>query len=127
MGAEALSLFLSFILHLSSFFSGLRLWQGHGTHCAGTVGGILSGVAKKVGLVSVKVLSDQGSGSYSGIINGINWVIDQVQSTGRRGIMSLSLGGGKSNALNSAIANAVDAYDIPVIVAAGNSNNDACN
>ena len=84
-------------------------------------------MAKKVSLVSVKVLSDQGSGSYSGIIQGINWVIDQVQSKGRRGIMSLSLGGGKSTSLNSAIANAVDAHNIPTIVAAGNANSDACN
>jgi hypothetical protein len=43
--------------------------HGHGTHCAGSVGGLTFGVAKGVNLYGVKVLSDQGGGTWSGVIN----------------------------------------------------------
>src|SRR6185312_15599280 len=48
--------------------------QGHGTHVAGTIGGATYGVAKGVKLVAVRVLGCDGSGSYSGIIAGIDWI-----------------------------------------------------
>ena len=44
--------------------------QGHGTHCAGTVGSNLYGVAKGVKLFGVRVLGCSGSGSWSGVIAG---------------------------------------------------------
>ena len=44
-----------------------------GTHCAGTVAGSTFGVAKGANLVAVRVLNNEGSGSTSGIIAGINW------------------------------------------------------
>ncbi len=47
--------------------------NGHGTHCAGTVGGYKYGVAKYANLIAVRVLNNQGTGSTSGIIDGINW------------------------------------------------------
>ncbi|WP_426507180.1 S8 family serine peptidase [Dactylosporangium sp. McL0621] len=53
--------------------------QGHGTHVAGTVGGAAYGVAKNVKLVSVRVLGCDGSGSYSGIISGIDWITANAQ------------------------------------------------
>ncbi|KAG0249163.1 hypothetical protein DFQ27_000326, partial [Actinomortierella ambigua] len=49
--------------------------NGHGTHVAGTVGGTLYGVAKKVDLVSVKVLNREGRGMGSGFIAGMDWVV----------------------------------------------------
>ncbi|RKP16512.1 subtilisin-like protein, partial [Rozella allomycis CSF55] len=47
--------------------------NGHGTHCAGTIGGKDFGVAKNVNLIAVKVLSSGGSGSMSGVVGGIEW------------------------------------------------------
>lgn len=96
---------------------------GHGTHVAGTVGSNTWGVAKGVKLVAVKVLNCGGSGSLSGILNGLNWVASN--KTGPS-VVNMSLGGGYSSTENSAIANLVS-KGITVVVAAGNENQDACN
>jgi len=97
--------------------------NGHGTHCAGTIGGSTYGMAKGVRLVAVKVLSDQGSGSTQGVIDGISW---SVRNKNGPAVGSMSLGGGKSAAMNSAVANAVS-QGLIMVVAAGNDNRDACN
>jgi hypothetical protein len=99
--------------------------NGHGTHCAGTVGSKDYGVCKHCRLIAVKVLDCGGSGSWSSVINGINWVINQTQSTGIPSVVSMSLGGGYSAIVNNAVANAVSA-GIVTVVAAGNENSDAC-
>lgn len=100
--------------------------NGHGTHCAGTVAGQTYGVAKEANLIAVKVLSDAGSGSTSGVIDGINWVADQVSSNKRPSVANLSLGGGYSEAQNDAVEAAVSA-GVTMVVAAGNDDKDACN
>jgi serine protease len=100
--------------------------HGHGTHCAGTVGGQRWGAAKEASLIAVKVLSDSGSGSNSGIIAGINWMIGNVGTTRKPSVANMSLGGGFSQASNDAVASAT-ASGITVIVAAGNDNSNACN
>ena len=95
---------------------------GHGSHVSGTVGGSTYGVAKNVHLVGVRVLDCSGSGTTSGVIAGINWV------TANRvlpAVANMSLGGGFSSALNTAVANSV-AAGITYAVAAGNSSADAC-
>jgi len=97
--------------------------NGHGTHCAGTIGGTTYGMAKGARLVAVKVLSDQGSGSTQGVIDGISW---SVRNKNGPAVGSMSLGGGKSAAMNSAVANAVN-QGLIMVVAAGNDNRDACN
>lgn len=97
--------------------------NGHGTHVSGTVGGSTWGVAKGVSLIPVRVLDCSGSGSYSGVIAGIDWV---AASTLRPAVANLSLGGSASTALNSAVAGAVG-MGVTMVVAAGNSNADACN
>jgi subtilisin family serine protease len=94
--------------------------NGHGTHCAGTIGGKTYGVAKGAKIVGVKVLSDSGSGSYGGIIGGIEWVAKQG-----KGVANMSLGGGYSAALNDAV-NAATAEGVIFSNAAGNSNRDSC-
>merc|ERR1711939_75763 len=85
--------------------------NGHGTHCAGSVAGITYGVAKEANVIAVRVLNNAGSGSTSGIVEGINWMIAAAATTGRPSIANLSLGGSYSQALNDATKAAVDATD----------------
>lgn len=98
--------------------------HGHGTHVAGTVAGTKYGVAKKATIVPIRVLTCSGSGYTSTIVQGIDWAIAQHQD-GTPAVMNMSLGGGVDSALDAAIASAV-ADGIVVVVAAGNSNADAC-
>merc|ERR1711934_67734 len=101
--------------------------NGHGTHVASTVGGIAYGVAKKVELVAVKVLGDDGSGSYDGVIKGVEYAIEQHQQSGKKlSVANLSLGGPISLALNE-ILTAGMRLGLFTVVAAGNENQDACN
>eukprot|EP01088_Endostelium_zonatum_P009676 TRINITY_DN22971_c0_g1_i1.p1 TRINITY_DN22971_c0_g1~~TRINITY_DN22971_c0_g1_i1.p1 ORF type:complete len:388 (-),score=89.63 TRINITY_DN22971_c0_g1_i1:38-1201(-) len=100
--------------------------NGHGTHCAGTIGGSQYGIAKKSTLIAVKVLGKDGSGTLNGIINGCNWVAGQVKSSRRPSTANLSLGAGLSTTVNNAVNSLFDA-GVFVAVAAGNSNANACN
>ncbi len=96
--------------------------NGHGTHVAGTVGGLYYGVAKGVNIHPVRVLGCDGSGSYSGIIAGMNWV---AQNRVRPAVANMSLGGGFSQSVNDAVQSMVNA-GVTVVVAAGNDNSNAC-
>jgi subtilisin family serine protease len=96
--------------------------NGHGTHVAGTVGGARYGVAKDVRLVGVRVLDCKGSGSYSAIIKGIDWVTKHAV---KPAVANMSLGGSSSRTLNDAVKRSV-AAGITYAVAAGNDNRDAC-
>ncbi|HEY0021567.1 MAG TPA: S8 family peptidase [Longimicrobium sp.] len=97
--------------------------NGHGTHVAGTVGSATYGVAKGVRLRGVRVLDCAGSGSFAGIIAGIDWV--RVNRT-NPAVANLSLGGGYSSTLNNAVTNLANS-GVFVAVAAGNENQPACN
>lgn len=101
--------------------------NGHGTHCAGTVGGATYGVAKKVNLIAVKVLSASGSGSTSGVIAGINYVTNQYKAnTAIPSVASMSLGGGASTSLDNAVISSINA-GVSYSIAAGNDGSNACN
>jgi subtilisin family serine protease len=102
---------------------------GHGTHVAGTVGGTNYGVAKHVTLVSVRVLDCAGSGSYAGVIAGVDWVTGN-HAAGAPAVANMSLGGPTSSALDAAINNSIN-DGVTYVVAAGNGNQagvgqDAC-
>ena len=97
--------------------------NGHGTHVSGTVGGSTWGVAKAVNLVPVRVLDCTGSGTLSGVIAGIDWV---AGSSLRPAVANMSLGSSKSSTVNAAVAGAYN-KGVTMVVAAGNSNADACN
>jgi subtilisin family serine protease len=97
--------------------------DGHGTHVSGTVGGKTYGVAKKVNLISVRVLDCNGGGTWSGVIEGVDWVsANHVHPA----VANMSLGGGANTSADDAVKNSI-ANGISYVVAAGNRDDDACN
>ena len=98
--------------------------NGHGTHVAGTIAGTTYGVAKNADIIPVRVFGCNGSTSTSIIVEAIDWVVAHHRS-GVPAVANLSLGGGASTALDSAVRAMVN-DGIVVAVAAGNSNQNAC-
>ena len=97
--------------------------HGHGTHVAGTIGGSTYGVAKSSMPRGVRVLDCNGSGPNSGVIAGVDWVrLNHIAPA----VANMSLGGGVSSALDTAVNNLHNA-NVTIAVAAGNSNTNACN
>jgi subtilisin family serine protease len=96
--------------------------NGHGTHVAGTIGGSTYGVAKSALLRGVRVLDCNGSGSTSGVIAGVDWVRNNRINPA---VANMSLGGGASSSLDTAVNNLANS-GVAIAVAAGNSNTDAC-
>merc|ERR1719468_945282 len=97
--------------------------QGHGTHCAGTAAGASYGVAPTAAVRAIKVLGDDGSGSWSWSYSALDWL---ATSSVRPAVASMSLGGsGTQQAMKDAVDAAVGA-GVTVVVAGGNSNADAC-
>jgi subtilisin family serine protease len=99
--------------------------NGHGTHVSGTVGGSTYGVAKNVTLVAVRVLDSSGNGTNSGVIAGVDFVTSNHQA-GQPAVANMSLGGGISSALDTAVNNSIN-DGVTYAVAGGNETQDACN
>ncbi|CCH42753.1 putative secreted protein [Wickerhamomyces ciferrii] len=97
---------------------------GHGTHVSGLIGSKTYGVAKDVTLVEVKVLDKDGSGSLDTILRGIEWAFKDQKKNGSKAVANLSLGSYFSGPINDAVNEAVKG-GLAVVVAAGNSNQDA--
>jgi len=108
--------------------------NGHGSHVAGTIAAVSNtigviGVAPGAKLIAVKALDNNGSGSWSSIICGLDWVTANAAKYDIK-VANLSLGGGGSSdnncgntnkdALHKAICRARDA-GVTIVVAAGNS------
>lgn len=112
--------------------------NGHGTHVAGTIGAIddgngVVGMAPGARIWPVRVLDNRGSGTFSGIVCGIDFVTahaDEIE------VANMSLGGGgaddgncgntNNDAMHRAICNSV-AAGVTYVVAAGNSSDDSAN
>jgi subtilisin family serine protease len=107
--------------------------QGHGTHCAGITAGTGAptyeyvGVAPQAQLVGVKVLDEGGSGSFAGVMMGMEWTVDNRHKFNIRAA-SMSLGGPGPIELTSAqeesvsrMANEMVRNGIALFIAAGNS------
>ncbi|KAH8552513.1 peptidase S8/S53 domain-containing protein [Umbelopsis sp. PMI_123] len=106
--------------------------NGHGTFVAGIIGGSTYGVAKKVRMIAVKALDENGSGTVSDILLGLQFVIKNAKKLGNsnRSIVNLSLGTQKSTALDQAVTALANA-GIIMVAAAGNGDEngvgqDAC-
>ncbi|KAJ3098323.1 serine protease [Phlyctochytrium planicorne] len=107
--------------------TGLNDLNGHGTHVAALAAGKTYGVAKGANIIAVKVLGNDGTGSTSIVLKGLEWTVNRMQSRpGVKAVVNLSLGGGGiSQALNDYVDRIVANGGV-VAVAAGNSNTDAC-
>jgi len=103
--------------------------NGHGTHVAGTIAAIdnnfgVVGVAPGATVVAVRVLDRRGSGAYSDVIAGV----DYVGNNGSNGdVANMSLGGPVSQALDDAVLNASNSSGVKFCLAAGNESTDANN
>lgn len=99
---------------------------GHGTHVAGIIGGRVVGIAKKANLIAVKATGDDGTGSAAAVIASIEWAMKDILASGRPSVINMSIE-------FRAVVQSVDAAirqctsdGIPFVVAAGNSNKNAC-
>ncbi|MEV0586817.1 S8 family serine peptidase [Nonomuraea sp. NPDC050310] len=95
---------------------------GHGTHVAATLGGATYGVAKDVGLVAVRVLDCDGTGTTADMVAGIDWV---TRNATRPAVVNMSLQSGRSRVIDRAVRSSI-ASGLPYVVAAGNGGQDAC-
>ncbi|MBI4054828.1 MAG: S8 family peptidase [Elusimicrobia bacterium] len=104
-------------------------WQddhGHGTHVSGTIAakdnGVDSnglevvGVAPEAAIYAVKVLDSGGSGTYSDVIEGIEWCVKN-----RMDVVSMSLGASRGTPALEDIVRAAHAAGVVLVAAAGNS------
>ena len=96
--------------------------HGHGTHVSGTIGAVrdavgVVGVAPKVRLYAVKVLDAGGSGTYSAIVDGIQWAVDNNMQ-----VINMSLGGGSGTPALQKVMEAADKAGVTIVCAAGNDS-----
>ncbi|GAB4821245.1 hypothetical protein N2152v2_008291 [Parachlorella kessleri] len=97
--------------------------NGHGTHTAATVGGLSYGVAKNVTLWPIRAMNCQGGSTVSYLLKALEWVAENHQDPA---ILSMSVAGDLSLAVNEAVRRLVETHMITVVVAAGNGYSPAC-
>lgn len=96
--------------------------NGHGTHVAGTIGSATWGVAKSVNLFPVRVLGCNGQGTLGGVLAGVDWV---TKNHRKPAVANMSLGGSAFPLMDEAVQKSI-AAGVVYVLAAGNSNADAC-
>jgi serine protease len=97
--------------------------RGHGTHVAGTIAGATYGVAKGAQVISVRVLDCTGSGTWSGVIAGVDWVTANAQ---KPAVANMSLAGGYYAPMNQAVQASISS-GVVYALAASNDSGNACN
>ena len=101
--------------------------NSHGTHVGGTVAGTKYGVAQMANLIAVKVLNAGGSGSVSGITEGVQFVTSDHQGKqNKRSVANMSLGTSPPSSTLEAAINASIAAGVNYCVSARNNNRDSC-
>jgi subtilisin family serine protease len=127
-GADAGHPDLNVVAHVNFAGGPNRDCNGHGTHVAGTVSARdnaqdVVGVAPGAPITGVKVLGCSGSGSWSGVVKGIDWVTANAK---KPAVANMSLGGGASQSVDDAVKRSADS-GVFYAVAAGNDGANACN
>ncbi|SCV03968.1 LAME_0H14686g1_1 [Lachancea meyersii CBS 8951] len=100
-------------------------FNGHGTHVAGLIGSKTFGVAKDVSLIEVKALNAKGQGNLTSVISALEFTVNHCRDSKRGCVANLSLGSFRNSVLNQAVEAALEA-GVVIVVAAGNSNANAC-
>lgn len=101
---------------------------GHGTHVAGIIGGKTYGVAKACRIYAIKVIDKDGTGSMSGILQGLQWAVNHAKSRGitKKSIINASITGPYTKMGNDAVKAATD-LGITYVTSAGNAGDDVAN
>lgn len=99
--------------------------HGHGTHVASNAAGEKYGAAKKATIYSIRVLDCSNRGPWSTTLEGLDHAMEVIASRKRPAIVSMSLSGGFTRSVNDAVQTLYSS-GIPVVVAAGNGQRDAC-
>jgi subtilisin family serine protease len=94
--------------------------NGHGTHVAGIATASRLGVSDGPEVISVKVIGDDGFGSWADTLQGIDWVIGEARKNSEIAIINLSISSAYYQLGNNAVRKAVEA-GIFVVVSAGNN------
>lgn len=104
--------------------------HGHGTHVASLAAGSVYGAAKKAKVYSMRVLGCDNASPWSTVISGLNYAVQKASETGRPSVISMSLGGFYAQTVDLATRRTISGDSgtrgVPVVVAAGNSQADAC-
>jgi subtilisin family serine protease len=99
--------------------------DGHGTHVAGVIGGLSTGVAKGVTIVPVRVLDSCGAGTTTMVLSGLNWILADHQA-GEKAVVNMSIGfESTATSIDTAIKSLL-AEGIVVVAASGNDGGSAC-
>jgi subtilisin family serine protease len=99
--------------------------DGHGTHVAGTIAGISSGVAKAVSIVPVRVLDSCGAGTTTMVLKGLNWILADHQP-GEKAVVNMSIGFEDTATIIDTAIKSLLAEGIVVVAASGNDGQSAC-